>query len=119
MFGKTVDAQCDQPFNVAVAFNAMNALVAKKIQETTAKLVKELESEIETGKNDACGGLQRHLNDSKKQGVCLSRCKAVALYYVLTSHAHSQIVQAVNIRTEGGCERCRSKAHGRGGRWGR
>ena len=63
-----VDAQCDQPFNVSVAFDTIKGLV----KEATAKLVEGLESVIETQKNDACGGLQEHLDASKKQGLCLS-----------------------------------------------
>ena len=93
-FDKMVDAQCDQPLIVAVAFNAIKGHVADKVREATAKLIEEFAIVIENEKKAACGGLQKHLDSSKKQCACL-HCD----YHALTSHARSAVLCTDLART--------------------
>jgi hypothetical protein len=89
-FDKMIDAQCDQPLNVALAFNAIKGHVVSKVKA----LIEEFDDVIECEKRAACGGLQKHLDASKKQCVCL-HCN----YHVLTSHAHSAVLCTDLART--------------------
>ena len=96
-FGKTVDRQCDQPFNVALAFEAVNTGAQKIVADALAKLSKDvttmtsnLEVLIEGKKNGICAVLQEHLDFSKRQGAYLYICKrlSAALYDMVTFHSH-------------------------------
>ena len=89
-FDKMVDAQCDQPLFVALAFNSIKGHVADKVKA----LIEELDNVIENEKKAACGGLQKHLDASKKQCACL-HCD----YHALTSHARSAVLCTDLART--------------------
>lgn len=73
-FGKTVDAQCDQPMNVARAFD----LVKTESQKIVADAAAKMEGLIEGQKNGICLVLQQHLEFSKHQGEYLYTCKRIS-----------------------------------------
>ena len=89
-FDKMIDAQCEQPLLVALAFNAIKGHVVDKVKA----LIEEFDDVIECEKRAACGGLQKHLDTSKKQCECL-HCN----YHVPTSHAHSAVLCTDLART--------------------
>jgi hypothetical protein len=81
-FGKTIDAQCDQPLNVAAAFEALQ----KSVKTTSQKIVRDaiekmlgavatnLDDLVEGEKNKICKVIQGHLEYSKKQREFLYTC---------------------------------------------
>ena len=83
-FSKTIDAQCDQPLNVALALDALK----ESVKTTSEKIVRDaldkmlgdvatnLDSIVEDGKNKICKVIQGHLEYSKKQREYLYTCKS-------------------------------------------
>jgi hypothetical protein len=83
-FSKTIDAQCDQPLNVAAAFEA----VKKSVKTTSQKIVRDaiekmlgavttnMDGIIDDEKNKICTVIQGHLEYSKKQCEYLYTCKS-------------------------------------------
>lgn len=97
-FGKTVDRQCDQPFNVAHAFDLVKTESQKIVADALAKLSTDvtstLEVLIEGKKNKICAVLQEHLDFSKRQGAYLYTCKRLsAALYSDISRTHSQFAK--------------------------
>ncbi len=83
-FSKTIDAQCDQPMNVASAFEA----VKEAVKTTSQKIVRDavekmlgavatnLDGLVDDEKNKICTVIQGHLEYSKKQCEYLYTCKS-------------------------------------------
>ena len=100
-FDKTVDRQCDQPFNVALAFEAVKTGSQKIVTDALAKLSRDvttmtsnLEVLIEGKKNDICAVLQEHLDFSKRQDAYPYTCKRIsAVLYTEISLTHSQFAK--------------------------
>ena len=76
LFTKAVDAQCDQPLNVAAAFETANTDTEKIVRGVMEKMLADMTTNLEAQKNKACGGLQEHLDYSQEKCEYLYTCKS-------------------------------------------